>query len=202
MKMLRFTLAPVLVALACPAFADELSLKQLSEYLNSFRSAAGKFTQINDDGSISTGRIFIKRPGKARFEYDPPNQALVMAGQRSVAIFDPKGNTGPEVYPLNQTPLSVILRETVDLDGSDMVVDHVSDGTTTTVTAMDPENAEYGNIQLVFTDAPVQLRQWVINDQSGGATTVVLGEMVFDPNLRNRLFDINAEAESRGGTKF
>ncbi|MGH1355655.1 MAG: LolA family protein [Thalassovita sp.] len=202
MKMLRLTLAPVLVALAGPAFAEELSLNRISDYLNSFRSLAGNFTQVNDDGSISTGRIFIKRPGKARFEYAPPNQALVMAGQKSVAIFDPKGNTGPEVYPLNQTPLSVILRENVDLVGSDMVVGHTSDGTTTTVTAMDPENAEYGNIQLVFTDNPVQLRQWIINDQAGSATTVVLGEMSFDTNLRFRLFDINAEVESRQGSKF
>jgi outer membrane lipoprotein-sorting protein len=202
MKMLRYTLAPVLVALASPAAADQLSLKQLSDHLNSFRSAAGEFTQINDDGSISTGRIFIKRPGNARFEYDPPNQALVMAGQRAVAIFDPKGNTGPEVYPLNQTPLSVILRETVDLDGADMGVDHSYDGTATTVTAMDAENAEYGNIPLVFTDNPVQLRQWVINDQSGGATTVVLGQMTYDPKLRSRLFDINAETESRQGTQY
>ncbi len=200
--MLRLTLAPVLVALAGPAFAEELSLNRISDYLNSFRSLAGNFTQVNDDGSISTGRIFIKRPGKARFEYAPPNQALVMAGQKSVAIFDPKGNTGPEVYPLNQTPLSVILRENVDLVGSDMVVGHTSDGTTTTVTAMDPENAEYGNIQLVFTDNPVQLRQWIINDQAGSATTVVLGEMSFDTNLRFRLFDINAEVESRQGSKF
>lgn len=200
--MLRLTLAPLLVALAGPALADELSLNQISDYMNSFRAAAGAFTQVNDDGSISTGRIFINRPGNARFEYDPPNQALVMAGQGSVAIFDPKGNTGPEVYPLKRTPLSVILREKVDLAGSDMVVDYSTDGTATTVTAMDPENAEYGNIQLVFTDNPVQLRQWIINDQGGGATTVVLGDLRLDPNLRSMMFDINAEIERRQDIKY
>lgn len=197
--MLRHTLVPVLMALASPALSAELSLNQISDYMNSFSSARGDFTQLNNDGSISTGRIFIKRPGRARFEYDPPNKALVMAGQQSVAIFDPKSNTGPEVYPLRQTPLSVILRERVDLAGSDMVVDHRYDGTATTVTAMDPENAEYGNIQLVFTDDPVQLRQWVINDQAGGATTVVLGKMEFDPKLPIRIFDIRAETEARQG---
>lgn len=204
--MLRRTLAsvaaPVLMVLSGPAGAAELSLNQISDYLNSFTTARGDFTQLNDDGSISTGRIFIKRPGRARFEYDPPNKALVIAGQKSVAIFDPKSNAGPEVYPLNQTPLSVILKETVDLAGSDMVVDRGYDGTATSVTAMDPENAEYGNIQMVFTDNPVQLRQWVINDQAGGATTVVLGNMEFGLDLPIRAFDILAETEARQGNKY
>lgn len=197
--MFRFLLAPLCAAFAFPAAADELGLDQISDYLNSFRTARGDFTQINDDGSISTGRIWLKRPGRARFEYGAPSPALVMAGQRAVAIFDPKSNTGPESYPLNQTPLSIILRERVDLAGSDMVMGKVYDGTATTVTAMDPENPEYGNIQLVFTDNPVQLRQWVINDQSGGSTTVVLGQMDFDLTLRDRLFDIRAETEARAG---
>ncbi|WP_319825479.1 outer membrane lipoprotein carrier protein LolA [Thalassovita sp.] len=197
--MFRFLLAPLCVAIAVPAAADELGLDQISGYLNSFRTAKGDFTQINDDGSISTGRIWLKRPGRARFEYGAPNPALVMAGQSAVAIFDPKSNTGPESYPLNQTPLSIILRNDVDLAGSDMVTGKVYDGTATTVTAMDPENPDYGNIQLVFTDNPVQLRQWVINDQSGGSTTVILGQMEFDLSLRDRLFDIRAETEARQG---
>ncbi len=194
--MYRYLLAPVFAALAIPAAADELSLDQISDYLNSFATAQGKFTQINDDGSVSTGRIWLKRPGRARFEYDPPTQALVLAGQGAVAIFDPKSNTGPETYPLKQTPLNIVLRRNVDLTRSDMVAGKSYDGTATTVTAMDPESPEYGNIQLVFTDAPVQLRQWVINDQAGSATTVVLGEMEFGPRIKNSIFDIRAATEN------
>lgn len=194
--MHRFLLAPVFAALAIPATADELSLDQISTYLNSFATAQGKFTQINDDGSVSTGRIWLKRPGRARFEYDPPVQALVLAGQGAVAIFDPKSNTGPETYPLKQTPLNIVLRRKVDLERSDMVTAKSYDGTATTVTAMDPESPEYGNIQLVFTDKPVQLRQWVIHDQSGSATTVILGKMEYGPRIRNSIFDIRAAAEN------
>ena len=195
MKMLRFILAPVCMALAVPVAAEELSLRQISDYLNSFATAQGDFTQINDDGSMSTGKIWLKRPGRARFEYGPPNPALVMAGQGAVAIFDPKSNTGPETYPLKQTPLNIVLRRDVDLAGSKMVAGKMYDGTATTVTAMDPDSPEYGNIQLVFTDNPVQLRQWVINDQSGSATTVILGQMQFETKLSDSLFDIRATSE-------
>ena len=198
MMMLRSLVAAVLVAAtALPAAAEKLSLAEISRYLNNLQTAQGAFTQINDDGTIDTGTIYIKRPGRVRFEYAAPNPALVLAGAGSVAVFDARSNTGPDVYPLNQTPLSIILAANVDLTRERMVVGHTSDGTTTTVTAQDPDNPDYGNIQLVFTGNPTELRQWKINDGSGSTTTVVLGEMRVGGNISNRKFDIQREARDR-----
>ncbi len=198
MMMLRSLVAAALVAItALPAAAEKLSLSEISRYLNQLQTAEGAFTQINDDGTIDTGTIYIKRPGRVRFEYAPPNPALVLAGAGSVAVFDARSNTGPDVYPLNQTPLSIILARNVDLTRARMVTGHTSDGTTTTVTAQDPDNPDYGNIQLVFTANPTELRQWKINDGSGGTTTVVLGEMRVGGNISNRKFDIQREAQNR-----
>ena len=64
---------------AVPIFADKLSLNEISAYLNTISTAKIDFSQINDDGSVDSGRIFIKRPGRIRFEYAPPNKALVLA---------------------------------------------------------------------------------------------------------------------------
>ncbi len=61
------------------------------------------------------------------------------------------------------------------------------------VTAQDPENPEIGSIQLKFTANPVELRQWGINDNAGGQTTVILGETKTGGTLRNRIFDIDRE---------
>lgn len=196
--MKRIFLAPVLLlAMAIPAAAERLSLGEISTYLNGLRTATGAFTQINGDGTISTGTIYINRPGRIRFEYAAPDNTLVMAGAGSVAIFDPKSNTGPETYPLSRTPLSIILAERVDLGQARMVVAHTYDGTATTVTAKDPQNPEYGNIQMVFTGNPVQLRQWVINDDAGNSTTVVLGDLRTGASIAQRMFDIRAEASRR-----
>ena len=185
-----------MVTAASPAAADKLSLNAISQYLNGLKTAKGAFTQINDDGTISTGTIYIARPGKIRFEYNPPEQTLVLASAGAVAIFDPKTNQGPETYPLNKTPLSIILAKNVDLGRANMVVGHSYDGTATTVTAQDPEHPEYGNIQLKFTANPVELRQWIVNDDSGSSTTVVLGEMTKGGNYAYRLFDIEANTKS------
>ncbi|WP_299726006.1 outer membrane lipoprotein carrier protein LolA [uncultured Tateyamaria sp.] len=171
------------------AWADKLPLGTISGYLNDLKTAQGSFTQINDDGSISTGTIYIKRPGKMRFEYNAPDSALVVASANAVYVADSKSNQPPETYPLRRTPLSLILARNVNLGKANMVVGHDFDGTATIVTAQDPENPEYGSIQMKFTDNPVQLRQWVVNDDGGGQTTVILGEMKVGGSLSNRLFD-------------
>ncbi|MEO0772563.1 MAG: outer membrane lipoprotein carrier protein LolA [Pseudomonadota bacterium] len=173
--------------LALPAAADKLTLSEISQYLNGFSSASGQFTQINDDGTISTGQIYMKRPGKVRFEYNPPEDMLVVADGSRVGVVDGKSNTGPEAYPLGRTPLKIILARNVDFSRERMVTGHASDGTSTTVQAQDPENPEYGSIELVFTGDPVELRQWVINDGSGARTTVVLGNL----ETGVRLDDVN-----------
>jgi outer membrane lipoprotein-sorting protein len=193
---MRYRFLAVMAALtwmwAMPAAAQQLSLNALSNYLNQLTSAEASFTQINADGTISTGTLYMRRPGKVRFEYNPPEQALVMANNGAVVVFDRKLGGEPETYPLNRTPLGLILAQNVDLGRANMVVAHGYDGTATTVTAQDPENPEYGSIQLKFTDNPVELRQWVITDDGGGQTTVVLGAWE-RKQLANRLFNIEQE---------
>lgn len=179
----------IMVATAIPAAAQQISLNSISNYLNNLQTAKGAFTQVNDDGTISTGTIFIKRPGRIRFEYNPPDKQLVLASGGAVVIYDPKTNEPPETYPLARTPLSIILAKNVNLSRARMVVGHTSDGKSTTVKAQDPEHPEYGNIELVFTANPVELRQWVINDDGGNRTTVILGELDKKARMNNSLFN-------------
>lgn len=187
MKRIAFACALILSAPAAWA-AEKLPLAAISEYLNALTTAQSPFTQINDDGSLSTGTLYLHRPGRMRFEYDPPDSAVVIAGGGTVVIHDPKSNQPPESYPLRRTPLSIILADTVDLDRADMVVGHGFDGTATVVTAQDPENPEYGSIDLMFTADPIELRKWVIHDGSGGQTTVILGALETGLPLSANLF--------------
>ena len=190
-------LAPLAFLLPFPAAAEKLPLKEISAYLNGLTTVEADFTQVNADGTISTGKIYIKRPGRVRFEYGPPDRSLVIAGGNNVAIFDSKSNQPPEQYPLKRTPLNLILAANIDLDRAKMVVGHTEDGTSTRVRAQDPEHPEYGSIELVFTANPVELRQWVITDDLGSQTTVILGEMKKGGALGARLFDITAETSAR-----
>lgn len=193
--MIRILVASLtLLVAAMPAQAQKLSLNEISNYLNTITSAESGFTQINADGTISTGTIYIKRPGKVRFDYNPPEKALVLASAGAVYILDRKLGGQPETYPLSRTPLSIILAKNVNLAKTGMVTGHGYDGTATVVTARDPKHPEYGSIQLKFTGQPVQLRQWVIDDGNGSQTTVVIGGLA-KKSLPNKLFYIEPEVK-------
>lgn len=186
---MRIALSIVLAFLALPALAEKLPLSAISAYLNDLETAEGDFTQVNSDGTISTGKILIKRPGRMRFEYDPPDDLTVVAGAGAVVILDGASNAPPETYPLRRTPLSLVLARNVDLARDSMVTGHDFDGTATSITAEDPENREAGQIRMIFTADPVELRQWVITDGNGIETTVILGALETDMNIPDTQFD-------------
>lgn len=193
--ILALALAPVA---ALPVRAEPVPLARLSAYLNGLTTAEADFTQINADGSISEGRLYIRRPGRVRFEYAPPDRSLVMAGGGQVAIFDAKSNQPPEQYPLRRTPLNLILADKVNLGAARMVVGHFEVQDTTRVVAQDPDTPEYGTIELVFSNDPVALTSWVITDDLGNRTTIVLDRMVTGMDLPASLFNITMEVEKRG----
>ena len=189
-------LAPAI--LAGPVAAEPIPLSEISRYFNSFRTAEADFTQVNPDGTLSSGRLMIYRPGRIRFEYDAPDQTLVLATSGSVNIFDARSNAGPTVYPLARTPLALILDDTVNLGRGRMVVGHFEEGPTTSVVAQVPNHPEYGNIRLVFSADPTELRQWVVTDDAGSETTVILGTLRTGVSLGSLLFNLDAEMQRRG----
>lgn len=192
----------LILVLAClaarPALAAPISLDRLSAYLNGITTAEAPFTQYNDDGTISKGTVYIWRPGRMRFEYDPPNDALVLANVGQVAIFDAKSNAAPQQFPLRQTPLSLILGRNIDLSTAQLVQDRyeAKDGSTVVV-AQDPENPQSGQIELYFAPDPVRLVQWIVTDQAGQTTAVRLGPLETGMTFDGALFSINGEMSRR-----
>ena len=200
MNRRSFLFAPLgLIALTGAASAQPIPLAELSRYFNGFSTARAPFTQVNPDGTISTGTVSIRRPGRMRFEYEPPDASLVIAASGQVAVFDARSNTGPTTYPLSRTPLNLILAPQVDLTRARMVVAHRTEGPTTVVVAQDPDNPEYGTLRLVFSGPPAELRQWKVTDDAGRETTVILGGLETGVSLGARLFDITAETDTRTG---
>jgi outer membrane lipoprotein-sorting protein len=185
-----------LFVLTMPALAEKIPLDRLSDYLNSITTVQTSFTQVNADDTISTGQIYIQRPGRMRFEYDPPDASLVLASGGMVAIFDAKSNQPPEQYPLSRTPLSLILDSQINLSRVALAHDEVQ--AATQVVAQDPENPQHGSIALVFTDEPLALRQWVITDDLGRKTTVILDDLQLGAQFVPSQFAIESELRRRG----
>jgi outer membrane lipoprotein-sorting protein len=189
---------PAAVAAATATRAAPIPLQQLSAYFNAIETAKARFTQSNDDGTQSTGTLYLHRPGRARFEYDPPETALVLAGAGTVAIFDGRSNeVRPEQYPLKRTPLSLILARQVDLARGTMVVGHFEASNSTILALQDPEAPENGKIELVFKDGPTRLAGWIVTDGGGSRTQVVLSDFETGMSFPPSLFSVTRETEKR-----
>lgn len=189
--------APAALLVARPA-AAKVPLDRLSAYFNGIGTLQASFTQFNDDGSRSTGTLYMRRPGRARFEYDPPEKSLVLASGGRVAIFDGRSNDPtPDSYPLNKTPLDIILSRNVDLKRANMVVGHSGSATSTTLVVQDPDAPENGRAELVFQNDPLSLAGWVVVDGAGTRTKVQLTRIRLGGSLPNRMFSVQNEISSR-----
>ena len=180
------------------ARAQEIPLDRISDYLNSITTAEAKFRQKNDDGSISTGKLTMHRPGRMHFDYDDPLDVLVLASAGQIGIFDGSSNLKQaERYPLNQTPLNLILERNVDLANRRMVRQHSFDGKDTSVIVQDPKRRELGYIDLKFADNPMRLVGWRTVDGGGVTTLLRFTDLKLGGQYPPQMFSINQEEERR-----
>ena len=145
-----------LPALALPA-AAQVNVSPINGYLQSLRSAQGRFRQTNPNGSVQTGTFYLAKPGRIRFEYDRPKGAMVIADGTWVGVFDPKSNRNPTRYPLAKTPLSLLLRDRLSLAEPGLVLGATRDAAGTDITVVDPRAPREGRMKLRFDDNPVRL---------------------------------------------
>ena len=176
------TLALLAATLAGPAAAQALSaedardLARISNYLNATETLQGTFVQVDANAVVTDGKFFIRRPGRLRFEYTPPIPTLVIADGFWVAVVDARDGK-IDRYPLSETPLNLLLKENVDLrrEGAVKRVERANDQIS--VTAVDPGGSAQGEITMIFSNNPLELRQWIVTDAQGYSTTVALGDM-------------------------
>lgn len=196
--MMTRALIALALLFALPAAAqDARELARISAYLNAIDTLTGTFVQVDPDGVLSEGQFYMKRPGRIRFEYNEPNPALVVADGFWVGVVD-KRYESVDRYPLSDTPLNLILKENVNLAAEGAVTGIERREGKMRVTATDPSHPERGSIILVFTDNPLELRQWIVEDAQGGLTTVALSETRRNVGVENALFVIPGDA----GTSF
>ena len=152
-------------------------LNRVSSYLTGIQVLTGNFVQIGPDGRRSTGQLFIQKPGKVRFEYDPPSPIDIVADGQSVAVHDRKLGTN-DMYQLSQTPLRYLLADRIDLIRDTNVVAVSGDETFVTV-AIEEKQALVGTSRLMvmFDAKDFRLKQWTITDPQGFDTTVAVSNL-------------------------
>ncbi len=177
--------------------ADPYSLANISQYLQNLKILKADFSQTNPDGTISSGTILIKRPGRMRFEYNKPDKTLVLVSAGALAIFDPKGDEKPITYPIKNNPISLILKGEVDLLNSGIVAKYKVSAEKAILTIRDPKKPQRGSVELVFVGTKPALEKFSIKNENGLSTSISLKDIEYPKKLNETLFSIALETSKR-----
>jgi len=166
---------------------------RVSGYLSGVQILTGDFVQIGPDGRRTEGKFYIQKPGRVRFEYNPPSPIDVIADGQSVVVRDRKLAT-QDLYPLSQTPLRFLLSDRIDLLRDTHVVGVSADDVFVSV-AIEEKQALVGThrLMIMFGAKDFQLKQWTVTDPQGFDTTVAVYNLDSSKKPDPSLFKINYE---------
>lgn len=185
---------------ATPAASDVYykadALSRISRALNAVTTLKADFTQVDVKG-VSSGRFYLARPGKLRFEYDPPTPTLIVADGKRVTVRDLKMKTDYRAK-IGETPLRLLLNSDIDLNKDARVTDVQRDGNQLAITAVETKGYGQGQITFIFRDpgggkAP-ELERWIVVDPTGAQTAVTLSEIEQGVALEASLFELPRQA--------
>ncbi len=165
-------------------------LQRIEDYLNSFDTVEAQFRQRSSNGELAEGDLYLSRPGLLRIEYRPPVPVIMISNGTILMYYDRELDQFSHI-PLRLSPASILLEDAIDFDGDsiDVVGYDRADGALR-LTVVRHEDPQEGAVTLIFEDAPLALREWVITDAQGIRTRVLLDDARFNTALDPDLFEL------------
>lgn len=163
-------------------------IERAENYMRSLDELRARFVQTGPDGSQLTGTFFLDRPGRLRFEYDPPIKDFVVADGYFIYFYDAQMRQQTNA-PIGNTLADFILREDVSLNSEEIKVQEIHDpGGLLQIKLVQRADPHSGSITLGFQKDPFRLRRWRVRDAQGTITEIELYDIRRDIDLPDRLF--------------
>jgi outer membrane lipoprotein-sorting protein len=162
-------------------------INRIEGYLNGIRTMQSRFIQINPDGSAWNGNLYVRRPGRFRFEYDPPIPHLLIANGSWLFHVD-RALQETNVIPLAKTPAQFLVREDVSLKNDFTITKLEQSQGIVQIGLVTRDSPELGEVTLTFTDKPLELRKWTVRDMQENITQITLQNTRYGVNLNPDMF--------------
>ena len=194
--------ATIAVVIAAEAIAAKLSaenqqdLKRIETFLNGMETARAGFLQVSSNGGVATGKLLLSRPGKMRFEYDPPATIMIIANGTFLIFIDKELKNATHLW-LSTSLIGFLVEEDIKLNGDVTVTKFEKGSNILRATLARTKDPEQGSITMIFSDQPLALRQWIITDQQGIRTTVTLSNLESGIKIDPKLFIFNRPPEEQ-----
>lgn len=181
--------ALVFVVASLPAGAQQgaIGVPQIEQYFNSIRTLKARFVQSNPNGSVVQGNLYVRRPGRMRFEYDPPSQLKIVADGMQVTMWDNATRDFGQ-WPIGWTAASFLVKDPLSLSG-DLTVEKLERvNGLLEATMSQTKKPQEGKVIVRLAENPLLLRGWTIIDKRGNRVTVALSDMQTGLQLADSLF--------------
>ena len=188
-KAFQLIISSLFIFISSSLKSDE-NIKKIFSYLENFSSLKSDFIQINNNGNILTGKIFLSRPGKIRIEYNE-NPLVVISDGKKVATVNKKLKN-VTFYSLNDIPIKMLLYKDFDLNKI-KILNYREKDNNLFLNLTEYKFAEQGFVEIIFEKNPFQMKKWTVisNDQS--KTEILLNNLEFNSKIKKNKFDISEE---------
>ena len=167
---------------------DRADIARVEAYLNSIRTLHARFLQVAPNGATSEGQAWLERPGRMRFQYDPPSPFLLVGGH-GLLVFNDSQLRQTSNIPLGQTPLGILLQDNLRLSGAVTVSGVVRLPGQLQVSLYRTASPQDGSLTLIFADNPLALRSWITTDAQRHETRVTLYNAQLGGSFDQKLFE-------------
>ncbi|WP_241127247.1 LolA family protein [Novosphingobium terrae] len=188
-------MAPValVAALPVPAMAQDGNA-QVAEAVAALRAITAlkaDFVQSDSNGGSVRGTLYLKRPGKIRFQYQPGYPMTILSDGHALFMIDKEVNQ-TQRWPINNSPLGALLDPNKDAARFGRLVP-VNDPGAVAIEVKDKTHPEYGTMTLVFRrkgGAPggMELESWITRDAQNRQTRIALSGQQYNVNPSEDLF--------------
>lgn len=200
--MKHLFLALALLTFSAPAYAQNAAqeIALVENYLQGLKTAKARFLQTTLDGSQAIGTFYLSRPGKLRFEYDPPIKDFVVADGFFIYFYDSQLKEQSNA-PIGQTMADFLLRSDLKLSGDISVTDIKRGGDLLQLSLSQTSDPGAGTLTLGFTEEPFALKKWRVTDAQGSITEVEFFQLQTGVNLPSSLF-VYSDPKKLEGTVY
>ena len=164
------------------------AIERINAYLNEIKTLRADFLQVATNGEIASGKLYMSRPGKIRFEYKPPSPVLILSDGTFLIYID-KHLEGMTHFFLSNSPISFLVKKSVRITDDTEIISFSQKANIIRIKLAKLNQIDKGTITLNFTNQPFDLRKWVVTDPQGVETTVILSNMEKNITLNPKLFE-------------
>ena len=168
------------------------AIQRVNAYFNAMVHLQGRFTQTDANRKETSGKFFVHRPGRLRFEYAKPSLMRIVSDGQYLSIEDHDLKT-VDKYPLGSTPFRMLLTEEVDLIRDAKIMGFANDSDQIVLTLQDRSEDSAGQIKLFFKTAKksknIELKEWIITDPQGLDTRIQVADLVKGKEVSGELFN-------------